>query len=157
MPNATAGFSARAFAVMGALPLIVLFAVLAVSEVRNFFDPCFVWGAGRSEQSISIRPGDPCQSVSSTSETQFGAIGRLLLVHGTGVVAACLGLIGAFRSRPKATLLGAGLLFILSIPLMLGRFGIVVLLFTVLLFVSYRLSRDRRPSAAGDADRELDT
>jgi hypothetical protein len=125
--------------VTGALPLMVLFAVLAVSEVPNFFDPCFLWGQG-NQQSVSIRPGDPCQGVRGTSETQLRAIGRLLLVQGTGVVAACLGLIGALRSRPRVTLLGAGLLFILSIPLMLGGLGIVVLLLTILLFVSYLFS-----------------
>ena len=45
-----------------------------------------------------------------------------------------------FRSRPKVTLLGAGLLFILSIPLTLGGLGIVVLLLNLRLFVSYRFS-----------------
>jgi hypothetical protein len=118
---------------------MVLFAALAVSEVPNFFDQCFLWGQG-AEQFISIRPGDPCQSVRSTSETQLRAIGRLLLVQGTGVVAACLGLIGALRSRPRVTLLGAGFLSMLSIPLMLSGLGILVLLLTVPLFVSYRFS-----------------
>jgi hypothetical protein len=146
MTTPTAAFVARGFAVTGALPLMVLFAVSAVSEVSNFFDPCFVWGQ-RAEQTITIRPGDACQSVSSSSETRLRAIGRLLLVQGTGIVAASLGLIGAFRSRPKVTLLGAGLLFILSIPLMLSGLGIVVLLLTVLLFVSYRFSCVARTGA----------
>jgi len=63
-----------------------------------------------------------------------------VLVQGTGVVAALLGLVGALLARPRVGLLGAGLLFILSIPLMLSGLGMIVLLFTVLLFISYRFS-----------------
>jgi hypothetical protein len=147
MTKAKAAFFARGFAVTGALPLLFLFGVSTASEVPDFFDPCFVWGAGTAEQSISIRPGDPCQSVSGTSETQLRAIGRLLLVQGTGAVAACLGLIGALRSRPQLTLVAADFLFILSLPLMLSGLGIVVLLLTVLLFVSYRFSSVARTAA----------
>ena len=57
---------------------------------------------------------------------------RLLLVQGTAIVAACLGLIGAYRLWPKVTLLGALLLFLLSIPMMVSYgpfvFGLAVTL-----------------------------
>jgi len=139
MTNTRARLFARGFAISGALPLLLIFAISALSEIPNYWDPCFVWGY-RGGQTISIRSGDPCQSVSGTSETRVGALGRLVLVQGTGVVAALLGLVGALLARPRVGLLGAGLLFILSIPLMLSGLGIIVLLFTVLLFISYRFS-----------------
>ena len=139
MTTARARLFARGFAISGALPLLFIFAMSAFSEIPNYWDPCFVWGY-RGGQTISIRSGDPCQSVSGTSETRVGALGRLVLVQGTGVVAALLGLVGALLARPRVGLLGAGLLFILSIPLMLSGLGIIVLLFTVLLFISYRFS-----------------
>ena len=62
----------------------------------------------------------------------MGVVRRLLLVQGTAIVAACLGLIGAYRSWPKVTLLGALLLFLLSIPMMVSYgpfvFGLAVTL-----------------------------
>ena len=147
MTNARAAFLARGFALTGAFPFMLLLAVMIVSEVPNFFDPCFVWGA-KSGQSVSIHPSDSCQGITSTSETRWGAIGRLLFIQGTGIVAACLGLIGAIRSRPRVTLLGAGLLLILSIPLMLGGFGIIVLLLSVVLFISYHFTRLARTAVS---------
>ena len=139
MTNARARLFARGFAISGALPLLFIFAISAFSEIPRYWDPCFVWGQRRG-QTISVRSGDPCQSVGGTSETRVGALGRLVLVQGTGVVAALLGLVGALLARPRVGLLGAALLFILSIPLMLSGLGIIVLLFTVLLFISYRFS-----------------
>lgn len=139
MTNARARPFALGFALFGALPLVFIFGMSAVSEIPRFWDPCFVWGQ-RGGIAISIRSGDPCQSGGGTSETRVGAVGRLVLVHGTGVVAALLGLVGALLARPRVSLLGTGLLFILSIPLMLSGLGLIVLLFTVLLFISYRFS-----------------
>jgi hypothetical protein len=137
MTNARARRFRQGFAIAGALPLLIIFGVSAFSEIPRYWDPCFMWGQ-RSGMAISIRSGDPCQSVGGTSETRVGALGRLVLVQGTGVVAALLGLVGAVLARPRVSLLGAGLLFILSIPLMLSGLGIIVLLFTVLLFISCR-------------------
>jgi len=147
MTNARARLFARGFGVSGALPLLFIFAISAFSEIPSYWDPCFVWGQSGG-QIISIRSSDPCQSVSGTSETRVGALGRLLLVQGTGVVAALLGLVGALLARPRVGLLGAGLLFILSIPLMLSGLGIIVLLFTVLLFISYRFNSVARTAVS---------
>ena len=106
MTNARARLFARGFAISGALPLLLIFAISAFSEIPNYWDPCFVWGY-RGGQTISIRSGDPCQSVSGTSETRVGALGRLVLVQGTGVVAALLGLVGALSRTAAGRSLGS--------------------------------------------------
>jgi len=147
MTNARARVFVLGFALFGALPLLFIFAMSAVSEIPRFWDPCFVWGQ-RGGMAVSIRSGDPCQSVGGTPETRVGAVGRLVLVQGTGVFAALLGLVGALLARPRVSLLGAGLLFFLSIPLMLSGLGLIVFLFTVLLFISYRFSCVARTAAS---------
>lgn len=142
-----AAFRARAIAVAAAIPLVVFFVLSVVSETSRFADPCVSWGAQAGHQ-MSIRPGDPCQSRSGTSETKLGVIGRLLLVQGTSVVAAFLGLLGSYRSRPLVTLVGAILLFILSIPLMLSGLGFVVLVLAMMLVISYRFSHSAPRTSA---------
>jgi hypothetical protein len=73
----------------------------------------------------------------------MGVVRRLLLVQGIAVVAACLGLIGAYRSVPKVTVVGAVLLFLLSIPTMVS-FGPFVFGLAVALLASSVLSRYAR-------------
>jgi len=90
---------------------------------------------------MSIGPDDRCQSLSTTSETKLGVVGRLLFIQGTSVVAAFLGLLGSYRSRPLVTLVGAILLFILSIPLMLSGLGFVVLVLAMMLVISGEYNR----------------
>ena len=143
MTTTTAAFCARGLAVAVALPLIAFSVLSVASEASRFADPCVSWGA-QGGHLTSIRPGDPCQSQSATSETRQGAIGRLLLVQGTSIVAAFLGLIGAYRSRPLVSLAGAILLFILSIPLMLSGLGVVVAVLAIMLLVSHQCSGSAR-------------
>src|SRR5262245_33806322 len=142
-----ARWCARVFAVAAALPVIVFSVLSVVSETSRFGDPCVSWGA-QGGHLMSIRPNDACQSLSATSETKLGVVGRLLLVQGTGLVAACLGLIGSYRSRPRITRVGAILLVILSIPLMLSGLGVVVLALAMMLLISYQCSRAAQRRAA---------
>ena len=142
-----AAFSARVIAVATAIPLVVFFVLSVVSETSRFADPCVSWGAQAGHQ-MSIGPVDRCQSVSGTSETKLGVVGRLLFVQGTSVVAAFLGLLGAYRSRPLVTLVGAILLFILSIPLMLSGLGFVVLVLAMMLVISYQFNHSAQRKAA---------
>ena len=73
----------------------------------------------------------------------MGVLRRLLLVQGMAVVAACLGLIGAYRSLPKATLTGTIILFLLSLPMMVSLGPFLAALAVTLLASSF-LSRYAR-------------
>ena len=133
--------AAIALAAGVAIPLVYVSTWSAFSELANFSDPCFLWG----HQSGVLSPNEVCPSISATSETKTRVVMRLLLVQGTAVVAACLGLVGALWARPKVTLLGAVLLFLLSIPLMVS-FGPFVFGLAVTLLLSSFLSRYARPA-----------
>jgi len=61
-----------------------------------------------------------------TAESSFGAKALAL---------------AAYCARPRLVLAGAVLLLLLSIPLMIGPSGPLVLLFAVVLFAAHRLSR----------------
>jgi hypothetical protein len=128
--------AAIGLAVAAAVPLVYVSTWSAFSELANFADPCFLWG----HQSGVLSPDELCPSISATSETKMRVVLRLLLVQGTAVVAACLGLIGAFRARPRVTVFGAILLFLLSIPMMVS-FGPFVFGLAVTLLLSSLLSR----------------
>lgn len=123
-------------ALAAAVPLIYVSTWLTFSELSRFADPCVLWG----HQSGMLAPSDACPSVTAISETKLGVLRRLLLIQGTAILSACLGLIGAYRSWPKATLLGAVLLFLLSIPLMVS-YGPFVFGLAILLLASSMLSR----------------
>ena len=126
-----------AFAV--AVPLVYVSMWSAFSELSSFSNPCVLWG----HQSGPLSPSESCPSVSAISETKMSAVLRLLLVQGTAMVAACLGLIGAYWSLPKVTFLGAVLLFLLSIPTMVS-FGPYLFGLAVTLLASSLLSRYAR-------------
>jgi hypothetical protein len=66
---------------------------------------------------MHISPESPCRSVGGTSETKLYAVVRLLLVHGGILIASVLGIMGAFIRRPVLLVLGAGLMFLESVPL----------------------------------------
>jgi hypothetical protein len=122
-----------------AVPIVYLSVWSASAEIRSFADPCVLWG----HQSGVLIPTEACPSVSAISDTKMGALRRLLLVQGTAIVAACLGLVGAYRSLPRVTLLGAVLLFLLSIPMMVSL-GPFVFGLAVALLASSFLSRYAR-------------
>ena len=132
-------FAALGLAFAVAVPLVYVSTWSAFSEISHFGDPCFLWG----HQSGVLSPSQLCPSVSATSETKMGVVRRLLLVQGIAVMAACLGVLGAYRSLPKVTVLGAVLLFLLSIPMMVS-FGPFVFGLAVALLVSGTLSRYAR-------------
>ena len=118
---------ALAFAVAGALPVIgvVLFALH--HELPTFWDPCMNWGQGNR---VSLRlPGPPpCGNrMAGSSETKSQAIVRLVLVTGSLLSLAILGLAGALRGRENLCLSAALVLFMLTIPLSVGLSGLVTL------------------------------
>jgi hypothetical protein len=134
-----ARLGALGLALAVAVPLVYVSMRSAFAELSSFADPCVLWG----HQSGPLSPSESCPSVSAISETKLGVVRRLLLVQGTAIVAACLGLIGAYRSRPNVTFLGAVTLFLLSIPMMVS-YGPFVFGLAVTLLASSILSRYAR-------------
>ncbi len=109
-------YRAVVIALLAALPLVLLVAWSLPRTLSRFFDPCFRWGVSQPA-TVHISPESPCRSVGGTSETKLHAVVRLLFVHGGILLAIVLGLLGAFISRPFLSVLGAGLIFLESVPL----------------------------------------
>ena len=113
----------RGFALAGAVPLIV-FSVLSVAyELPNFFDPCFSFAGG------TVPITGPCRLHSGgTSQTIAETVLRLTLVQGSLTLAALLALKSTYLDRPKLMLVSFVIVFILTMPLSMGRFGIITLI-----------------------------
>jgi hypothetical protein len=89
--------------------LLAGFAVWGLwQEAPMFWDPCQEWGI-RSGGSHAIRPGDPCQRWSGTSETKAQAVLRLALVQGVILLAGGLAVAAGWRAAAGPAL-AAGLL-----------------------------------------------
>ena len=73
-----------------------------------------------------------------------GTIVRLLLIQGTAFWMALLGLKGGYRSRPRLTLIAAAVLFLMTLPLIVGRAGLITLVCAICFLLSYLLQRRRR-------------
>jgi len=107
---------AGVIALLAALPPVLLVAWSLAGTLSRFSDPCFQWGQSQPV-SMYLSPESPCRSVGGSSETKVHAVAQLLLVQG-GILTACLlGVCGAFVRRPVISVLGAGLIFFESVPL----------------------------------------
>src|SRR5437016_24133 len=128
----------RAFALAGALPLILLSMLSLGSEIPHFFNPCFSFGAttGRQPYVASCRGRS-----GGTSETRVGTIIRLTLVQGTAMFMAALALKGAYRRKPQLIVLAAVLMFLLSVPLAMGMSGLITVICATCFFVSFFFSK----------------
>jgi hypothetical protein len=117
---------AKALAVIGALPLLAFVVVSLAAEIPRLLDqdPCFVWGSSRS---VPIGKPPCVHSVQGTSETKTGAIARLTAVQGTLFVATVLGLVGAFKRRPKLCAAAFLTILLISVPLLLSGLGMITL------------------------------
>ena len=129
----------RAFALAGALPLILLSMLSLGSEIPHFFNPCFTFGATSGERQPFVAS---CRGRSAgTSETRLRTIIRLTLVQGTAMFMAALALKGAYRRKPQLILLAAVLMFLLSVPLAMGMSGLITLICATCFFVSFFFSK----------------
>jgi hypothetical protein len=113
---------AVAIAALAALPPVLLSLWSVNQSLTRFSDPCFQWGTPQSSDggysmSATIAPGSPCRHMGGTSETKTEAIVKMVLVPGGILLASLLGLVGTLLSRPSVTVLGAGLMFLESAPL----------------------------------------
>src|SRR5437870_11921507 len=99
----------RAFALAGALPLILLSMLSLGSEIPHFFNPCFSFGETGGLHRTFIGPSCGGRA-GGTSETMLGTIVRLALVQGTAMSMAALALTGAYRRKTQLILLAAVLM-----------------------------------------------
>jgi hypothetical protein len=134
------GFLRRAFrlsplglAVAGSIGPVFLSVVSLAGELPNFVNPCMEWGIANGRSTI-----DPaCRGrMSGTSETRLGAVTRLITVQG-GMLAACgAALMGAHRYRLSLSVLASAFMFLITMPLAVGNFGMVTLISAVCFGVS---------------------
>src|SRR5262245_17918070 len=104
----------RAFALAGALPLILLSMLSLGYEVPHFFSPCFTFGDTGGLHRIPPDIHRSCGGrTGGTSETVLGTIVRLTLVQGTAMFMAALALKGAYGRKQQLILLAAVLMFLL--------------------------------------------
>ena len=79
-----------------------------VSQMSN---PCVRWDVGGSpELSASLRPNDPCRSISVRGESRLRAATMCALIPGGVLLSAVLGIIGVVCSRRRLILAGAFLM-----------------------------------------------
>jgi hypothetical protein len=104
------------FPLLTTLPPILLVAWSLTRILPQFWKPCFEWGLSQSV-SRRIAPEAPCRVIEGTSETRLQAVVKLLLVHGGILIAGVFGILGALLAKPFLSVLGAGLIFLESIPL----------------------------------------
>src|SRR5258707_1198694 len=115
----------RIFALIGATPLVLFATVTLAGELPHFIDPCFHFG----ETGGTIRISSNCRTrMAGTSETITGTLLRLALVQGSCMVAAFVGLIGAYRDKRTLVLLASLIAAALTAVLLIGNFGGVALL-----------------------------
>jgi hypothetical protein len=109
-------FSAVAIALVAVLLPVLMVSWSLSQTLPQFSDPCFQWGISQ-RGSMHISPAGPCHAMGGTSETKAQAVVRLTLIHGGILIASLLAILGALWSRPLLSVLGAGLIFFESIPL----------------------------------------
>ena len=133
----TAQSLTRGFALAGAFPLLIL-ALLSIGlEMRHVLDPCFRWGVTGSQSYTRdelIRCGG---RTGGTSQSKTGVIIRLTLVQGSAFMAAILALKGGYRGRPRLTLAASMMMFALTVPLVIGQFGLMSLICALCFLLSY--------------------
>jgi hypothetical protein len=117
--------------------LIAIALLSAGSEIRRFFDPCFFFGDTGGGPTFSA----PCRGrMAGTSETMAQVILRLALVQGTAVGTAVLALKGVYRGKRRLILVASFVLFVLTVPLIIGMAGFVTLVCAVCFLLSYLFS-----------------
>lgn len=125
-------------ALVATLPLILFTAWSSSRTLSRFSDPCYQWGLSQPITGV-ISPDSPCQSFQGTSETKLHAAVLLILVPGGILVASVLAILGAALGRPLLAVLGAGLMFLESVPLILS-FAWLTVLVSGLLLLTVRAS-----------------
>jgi hypothetical protein len=128
-------------AIAGAIGPLFLSLVSLVVEVPRFVDPCVRWGSTGGRE--VLRPAElvACRGrISGSSETRLRAAVRLIVVQG-GMLAACAGaILGAYRYRLRPIVLACAFMFLITVPLAIGNFGMVTLISALCFGVSAGLT-----------------
>jgi hypothetical protein len=79
--------------------------------VSEMSDPCVRWDDVVSHRlSVTLRPGDPCGSITAVGESRLRAATICALIPGGVLLGATLGIIGVAVSRRRLILAGAFLM-----------------------------------------------
>jgi hypothetical protein len=141
MPTGFA-ISAMGMAIAGATSVVFLFGMVAIQTIPTLIDPCTWWNFdGRVEG----RPQSPCaHPVRGISEGRLTFIIQSMGMPTVLLFLATLGIAGAAYSRPSSSLSVAAIFLFLTVPLMLGSFGVVTLIAAICFFISAVLTKRER-------------
>jgi hypothetical protein len=125
-------------AVAGFAPIAFLLCLVAIQTLPKVVDPCVMWNfSGRAEKFEHPCPGGR----TGISESKFNFLLLSLGMPTILLLIALLGIAGAYRSERRVVLAVSLLFFIISVPLMLGSFGLVTLISAIFFLVSAALTR----------------
>ncbi len=140
---------ALAITLAGSLPLLALVIWPLARALPDFFDPCFFWGQQQAEMTAVLEADGPCRAIRGTSQTKTQAVVNLVLVQGGILAAVLLALAGAVLARPVLTVLGAGLIFLESIPLIFSFAFLTVFASGIFLLAARQMVSFGRVSRTG--------
>jgi hypothetical protein len=125
--------SPRGMAIAGLTPVAVLFCLVLARTGPKLVDPCVVWSFdGHVERYLR-----PCpQGRTGIPESKLDFVLLSLGMPAAMLLVAVVGLAGAYRSERRAVLI-VGLIFaLLTVPMMVGNFGIATLISAVCFLIS---------------------
>jgi hypothetical protein len=120
-------------AIAGLTPVAVLFCLVLARTAPKLVDPCVVWSFdGYVERNLR-----PCpRGTTGIAESKLNFALLSLGMPATMLLIAIVGLIGSYRSERRVVLI-VGLIFaLLTIPMMVGNFGIAALISAVCFLIS---------------------
>jgi hypothetical protein len=127
------GISPRGMAIAGFTPVAVLFCLLLTRTVPKLLDPCVIWSFdGHVERYVRPCPQGRTGIPVSKLNFVFLSLGMPAIM----LLVAIVGVAGAYRSERRVVLI-VGLIFaLLTVPMMVGNFGISTLISTVCFLIS---------------------
>ena len=132
-------------AIAGAAPIVFLFGIAIIQTVPTIMDPCVWWNySGR----VAERPPQqqPCvDGMRGMPEGRFNFVMLSMAMPSILLLVAVAGIAGAARSRPATVFRVSAVLIFLTIPLMLGRFGVVTLISGICFCISGFLAKRASP------------
>lgn len=136
-----------AVALLAAAPVALPMSFLLWGDLQMLTDPCHEWGMGNPSSQTIPADGACSRGVSGTSQTRGAYLLTTLWVKGGAALGLALAVVGTLRERPGLVVAGAWVLFVLSIPLMLGFSGYFVLFSAALFLVALRELPPPSPAA----------
>ena len=127
-------------------------AIWSISRtVSQMFNPCVRWdGSGGPELSASLRPDDPCRSITVRGESKLRGATMCVLIPGGVLLSAVLGILGVAALSRRLILAGGSLM--LAETLMVFTIAPLTLIAGVGFLL---LARQVPPDAAGSTKRSM--